>query len=227
MKFRILFLALASIGLASATTIIQTKSFSFTPTASSSLTFDMFNNGLGTLTAITVTTNVTKSGGSLYVDNDSVTGGSGIITQSVTITLSGPPLITNSFGDIASKSVTATSSYSATVGPDDGDGAGFQIGGVDYAGTTFGDTSASKSADVGSVVWGDYRTTGAGTYIITASGTQAVDYNSISGVAFSGSPAAASGDVTVTYTYTAAVPETSSALLGGLGVLALMRRRRL
>ena len=63
-----------------AATIVHTKYFNFTPDASQVLTFDKFNTNDGTLTAITITTHLTKSNGSLYVDNDAATGASGAIT---------------------------------------------------------------------------------------------------------------------------------------------------
>ncbi len=212
--------------------ITQTKDFNFTPTGSADLIFSKFDTmgGTRTLLGVTVTTSVTKVGGSLYIDNDSLTGGSGTISQTVTISLSGRNLTDNDGNVIASQQVSSTSTHNATVGADDGDGLnapgvnnGFQSGGVDYDGTIFGNTTSSRTADVGSDNLTGYRTNGVGTYTINAAGLQGIDVNAISGVAGSFSPAGATGSVTITYTY---VPEPSAALLGGLGLLALLRRRR-
>lgn len=213
---------------ASAATIVQSQAYSFTPTGNDVLTFSKFNTNLGTLTAITITTELTKSGGSLFVDNDSVTPASGIVTQTITINLSSVnvALLT---GDVVPQSigqgVAAVSSYSATVGADDSDGGGYQAGGVDHDGTSFGSVFTSDSDNVGSTYFGGYSTAGAGTFNITAAGTQGIDISAIGGAAGTFTPSVADGNVIITYVYTA-IPEPTTALLGALGVLGLLRRRR-
>ena len=219
---RILALAASLTGFSSGATIVQTKSFSFIPDGSAPLTFNQFNSALGTLTSITITTNVTKSGGSLFVDNESATPASGNITQSVTITLTGSvALVDAALSPIGV--VAATTSYTANVGADDGDGAEVQTTGSDYDGTSFGPTSNSQTKNVSGAGFGGY--TGTGTYVIDADGVQGFNTSAIGGAAVAIDPATVSGDVTITYTYEA-IPEPSSAVLGGLGLLALLRRRR-
>jgi hypothetical protein len=211
-------------GFCSAATIVQTKGFSFVPDGSAPLTFDQFNSALGTLTSITITTNVTKTGGSLFVDNESATAASGNISQSVTINLTSGSvgLVDASFSPIGT-GVAATSTYAASVGADDGDGAGVQSTGPDYDGATFGPVSNSQTKDVNAGAFGGYL--GTGTFVINAGGVQGFNTSAIGGAAVAIDPATASGDVTITYTYTA-VPEPASILLGGIGLLALLRRRR-
>lgn len=218
-------LAASFSGVCSAATIVQTKSFSFVPDGSAALTFDQFDPSLGTLESITITTNVTKTGGSLFVDNESAAPASGNISQSVTIDLSSPvSLVDGSLLPIGN-GVAATSVYAASVGVDDGDGAGVQSTGADYDGTSFGPVSNSQTRDVHTLVFGDYK--GTGTYVIDVVGVQGFNTSAIGGAAVAIDPATASGDVTITYTYSvSAIPEPSSALLGGLGLLALLRRRR-
>ncbi len=221
--FHTLTLAASLASVCSGATIVQTQNFSFVPSGTAPLTFNQFDTALGTLTSITITTNVTKTGGSLFVDNESATPASGNISQSVTINLtSSVGLVDASFAPIGT-GVSATSSYSANVDADDGDGAGVQSTGPDYDGTSFGPTSTSQTKDVNSAAFGGYQ--GTGTYVIDAGGDQGFNTSAIGGAAVAIDPASVSGDVTITYTFTA-IPEPGSALLGGIGCLALLRRRR-
>lgn len=210
-------------GVCSAASIVQTQAFSFVPDGTAALTFNQFDTSLGSLTSITITTNVTKTGGSLFVDNESATPASGSISQSVTINLtSAVSLVDTAFTPIGT-GVAATSSYAASVGADDGDGPGVQSTGPDYDGTSFGPTSTSQTKNVFAGAFGGYQ--GVGTYVIDAGGVQGFNTSAIGGAAVAIDPATVSGDVTITYTYDA-VPEPTSALLGGIGCLALLRRRR-
>lgn len=210
---------------AGASTIIQTKNFSFTPTNNQTLTFDKFDDMGGTriLNSVTITTSLTKSGGSLYVDNDSGVAASGSISQSVTINLSatGVSLINAAFDSIIGSNVTSTSFYEANLAADDGDGPGYQPGGLDWGGTEFGSVTAAQTESAGSI--DGYKGTGS-TYTIKVSGTQSTDTATMSGVAGAFSPATASGFVTVTYNY---IPEpaTSMLLCVALGGILCYRRK--
>lgn len=222
MKSRILLLTITSTGMASAFTSVQTKTFAYVPASSADLVFDRFDPSLGTLTSIMVTTTVHKTNGSLYIDNDTASSVTGNITQDVTITLGSTDvdLLALGGGGIG-VNVAAISSYAAVTAIDDGDGAGFQTGGTDCDGTSFGPTTAAITQYVKSLVWSSYM--GAGTYIITASASQGYSDAAFGDAALSLTPATASGDVTITYSY---VPEPAAAWLGGLGFLTLLRRRR-
>lgn len=219
-------LSTALTGFSTAATIVQTQNFSFVPTNNTLLTFNKFDTSLGTLTSITISTNVTKSGGSLFVDNDSGTTATGSISQSVTINLtSGSVTLTDGALSPIGVNITAQTDFAVSLAADDGDGAGYTVGGADFGGTNFESTSTNETKNVNTSVFGGYQ--GAGTYVIDAKGTQGTDTTAVGGAAFQGTPATASGDVTITYNYTPAViPEPASALLGGIGCLALLRRRR-
>ncbi|MEY4570510.1 MAG: hypothetical protein RLZZ398_1949 [Verrucomicrobiota bacterium] len=226
MKFVPTLLLLASLGgVASAASITQVKTFSFVPTDTAALTFDKFDTlgGTLTLTSITITTNVLKTGGQLSIDNDSLDPASGNISQSVTITLTSSNVsLTDVSLNPIGVNITATSTASISVGADDGDGANFQAGGPDYATSgVFANVTATNSANVNSGAWGGYS--GTGTYVITANGSQGFNTSAFGGAALSITPATAGSNVTVTYNY---IPEPASALLGGLGLLTLLRRRR-
>lgn len=219
----IITLAASLAGVCSAATTFQTQNFSFVPTGSAPLTFTQFDTSLGTLNSITITTNVIKTGGSLFVDNESATPASGNITQSVTINLtsSSVGLVDAGFSPIGT-GVTATSTYAASAGSDDGDGVNYQPGGPDADGTNFGTVSNSQTKNVNTLAFSGYQ--GLGSYVIDAGGVQGFDASAIGGAALSINPATVSGDVTITYNYT--IPEPTTALLGAVGFLALLRRRR-
>lgn len=210
---------------ASAATIMQTENFGYVPADSATLTFNQFDPALGTLTDITIVTDITKSGGSLFVDNESATAASGGISQSVTIDLTSADvsLVDVSLSPIGNN-VTAVSTYIANVAADDGDGPGVQTTGADYDGSAFGDIGASDSGSVTPLVFSDYS--GLGTFDINAVGAQGFDSSAIGGAAAAIDPASVSGTVTITYVYTP-VPEPTSSLLAVLACgLGLLRRRR-
>lgn len=215
---------------ANAATIVQTKNYSFTPTGSQALSFLRFDTmgGNRVLNTVTITTSLTKSGGSLYVDNDSMTAASGSITQSVTISLSSNDVDLLKVPSGSISSITATSSYFVTVGADDGDGNGYQAGTVDWGGTEFADKTVSLTETIRNSVEESFI--GTDTFSITASGIQSTDTSAVSGASGAFSPTSASGYVTVTYDYTdlTPVPEPGSWLIvcGGLGAGVFVRRRR-
>ncbi len=217
---------------ANAATIVQTQNYSFTPTGNQNLIFNKFDTfgGNRILNSVTITTSLTKSGGSLYVDNDSATAGSGSISQTVRIDLTAPGvnMMSTSFGAIGSN-VSSTTSYFVSLEADDGDGSQYQSGGPDWGGTTFADQTATRTEEVSSLVSDSFKGTGA-TFTINVAGVQSTDTQSISGASGAFSPASASGYVTVTYNYTdlTPVPEPASWLIvcGGLGAGVFVRRRR-
>jgi hypothetical protein len=209
--------------------ISQSQDFTFTPTGSVPLVFDKYNGLLSAVSNIYIEINYSKVGGSLFIDNDSNSIGSGNISQTVTLTLSSSDvaLINGTFQPIGSN-ISASSIYAASVGIDDGDtdmilfnNDGYQSGGVDHDGAIFSTpVSTSGSGNVNSLVWSQY--VGAGNFTINVGGSQSLDTSAISGVAGTFTPASAEGTVTVIY----AVPEPSSALLVGMASIGLMFRRR-
>ncbi|MCU0748072.1 MAG: choice-of-anchor E domain-containing protein [Akkermansiaceae bacterium] len=216
-------------GSAKAATIVQTQTFSFTPTATQNLIFNEFDTLGGTrvLNSVTITTSLTKSGGSLYVDNDSPTAATGSISQTVSITLTGiGASLLNSDGDAFAGSLAATTSYSVSLFGDDGDGAGYQAGGPDWGGTTFAEATVGETVTAGNP--GTFIGSGS-TFTVRVNGTQSTDTAAISGAAGAFGPATASGYVTITYNYTslAPIPEPGPWMMIGVGLSgALLVRRR-
>lgn len=221
MKYRILLLALASTGVSSAATISYEVNFGSsaigTPQFSVNLPkFDPTILGY-TLTEVTIRLDSSTSSNILLFDNEAASPGSVTLNVGTTVTATAP-LIT---AVVATPVQTGTGTVAA-----DNDGA------ADYTGTD----SFSVAGGSGSAFDTKTSTSGATLAVFTAGApgetfATTIDNSIFTGTSTSGIfgptlPTAGNfdGKVTVTYTYT--VPETSSALLGGLGMLALLRRRR-
>lgn len=216
---------------ANAATIVQTKNYSFTPTGNQTLTFNEFDTlgGTRTLLSVTVATSLTKSGGSLFVDNDSAVGAEGSISQTVTINLSatGASLYNGDLDGPIGQGVTSTTNFFVSLTADDGDGVGYHESGPDWGGTAFADNTITQTESVDNI--NSYIGSGT-TFTVKVSGIQYTDAGTLGGAAATYTPAIASGYVTVTYNYSepAPVPEPASWLIvcGGLGAGVFVRRRR-
>lgn len=230
--FSIVAIAFASLmGLSQAATIVQTQSFSFVPNGNQVLTFNSFNTNSGTFTLQSVTISITlnKVGGSLQVDNDSATGGtidlSHQVVGSLSNSLGGGSLTRANFTIIGSSgSLTASSTLPGqTIGATTGDAtdAFNNTADVDFLAFNPGNTSASDSGAVRTDSISLYE--GTGTFTNTLSASQLTSATGLGGLQQAFTVSNVSGDVTITYTY---IPEPSTALLGALGVLGLLRRRR-
>lgn len=233
MKLKTLFtltLSTALAGFSSAATIVQTQNYAFVPTGSVPLAFNKFDTTLGTLTGVTVSVDMTKQRGQLEVDNDSASSGTinlthqviGALTSSVSLVKTGGA---SSVGQ--SGSFTASNTFSATVGVSSGDNVlTFDATLVaDYVKFQPGSASASDTGVIDPTFINQYAFAGFQTFNITMGATQNVSATGLSALQQAFTNSDVDGKVVVTYTYDA-VPEPTSALLGGLGVLALLRRRR-
>ncbi len=196
-------------GAAQAATVVQTPSFTYSSTFSGTgnvptmpainLTVDPFDSSLGTLESFTIT------------------------WEPATFTLTG--VVIPAGGGSISGGVSA----------------GLYINGIGYGGRTNGggQSGTSNAAINGSFTLSatsaTYQVAGAGvTYnpaiLATVTGSSPFDISMSSGASYSYMNLASgsisiSVPLTVTYTYTP-VPEPSATLLGGLGALALLRRRK-
>lgn len=182
-----------------------------------SVTLPKFNPALGTLTKVTLTLNGQTSGSTLLFDNEAASPGTVSLQVGTTITA------TSSF--LSALVATPAQTASGSVTADElMDGSGDFTGpdSLSLIGGSGTDTDFNSSTAPGVLS----AVTGPGTISVDLSNSIFTS-SSTSGIFGPVSPTAGtfSGNVTVEYEYNL-VPEPSSALLGGLGLLALMRRRR-
>lgn len=220
MKYFPALLLMASFGgVASAATVlqIQTITFNGTPTYSGSGTFNQFNSSLGTLLSITITTGVTSNGGRYSIDNDSPTSGAGTVTLGASVAISSDDVRQ------ATLNAVATTTTTLTVQADDGDMLTYSELGLDSASYSGVEASATELRNVAANFFGDY--TGAGTFVVNYQSVQINSSTSFTGIQTQIDPVVSNGFITIQYSYDA-IPEPGSALLGGMSMLALLRRRR-
>jgi hypothetical protein len=222
--------ALLSTGFASAATIVQTKTFSFVPSDTAVLTFNEYNPLLypgETLTGVSVEISYTKTGGSLDVDNDSLTGGTISLTHSV---LGSLDIGSYDFSKVGGGSVATSGTplkaintvSGITVGATTGDRTDqFNVtNAADYYHYAPADATKTVSGNLSNIS----QFQGASTYDWTFGADQTSNVAGLSGVNYALVNSSVNGHVTVTYT---TVPEPSTNLLGLIPVsLFVLRRRR-
>jgi MYXO-CTERM domain-containing protein len=224
--------ALASASAASAATIVQTSEFSFVPNDSTIETFAQFDTQGGTrvLTSVFIEIEYTKTGGSYEVDNESASTATVTLNHRINAQLSSALDLTRSGNsenlEDFPTSLRATSTLSGvSLGADDGDSpSNMDPSGADYFRYEPADLTKSTSGFLANTA----QFEGAGSYDIAFDAEQTVGMTGVSGASQAFSPSTVNGFIRVTYTYTETtpVPEPSAALLGGLGTLVLLRRRR-
>ena len=227
MKSAILTLTVAAlVAHASAQTIVQTHTIpTYTASGSHGITFDKFDTLGGTrvLNGVTVTFSFDKTGGSYAVDNDSTQQGNITFYHELRARLTSADV---SLGT-ASTYLSALSEYTTYVGADDGDPqAEFNAGGPDYA-LYMPDSLLGNehTANIASGNWGAY--TGLDTFLVTFQALQSFSVDGVGGLQSQTISSQVGALVTVTYSYTnVVVPEPQAALLGSIGALLLLKRRR-
>ena len=232
MNSKIPLLVLASASFASAATYTTTANFSGLSNGTQSLTLQKLALGAGeTLVSIHVTLSNSKVGGSLAVDNETSYSGTVNVSQSLLISISSVDVtLADASGDDILQNVAAKSTTSITIGADDGDakpGAEtFDIGGPDYQLINFpGTVTKTSSAYIGNTYMSEFL--GAGSFDVLLDASQSTSVGITGAVSQQTTPPTSSGYVTIIYTTTGgAIPEPSVALLGGMGFITLLRRRR-
>lgn len=235
-----LFAALAGIGSAATISYSDTTPVveGGTLDGSNQLQVSKFDTSLGTLTKVEVTITLSMPSFTLDVDNDADTaanvkvtfgtiGGTSFSSSANTLNTSLNQLTGTDFG-VASQ--LSTFDVQATSG--DAIGTFENDGGSDNGSFITSSVLVGQIAprEISSAVWGEYQSATPGTISYDLAVDWVTDLNVNSGggsglVLWQGSIPAATFSSTVTYTYTA-VPEPASALLGGIGFLFLLRRRR-
>lgn len=225
-------LLLALSGFGSAATLVQTQNYAFVPNGSQTMSFNKFNPDFGTLNSVTVTVLLNKTGGRFEVDNDSESSGTITLTHAVSgsLTANGVVLLRDDFSSIGSTgTLNATNTLSnQNVSATTGDATTtFNSTGLgDYVLFEPTSSSATDTGSIGNLFISSYL--GTGTFTTTLNATQAVSAFGLGGLQQAFTVSNISGNVTVTYNYTplVPVPEPESALLGCIGTLFLLRRRR-
>ncbi len=222
-------LSMSLISVASAQVVItQTENFAFVPSGAQTLNFSTFDSTLGTLNSVTVSVLLNKEGGNLQVDNDSAEGGSIILTHGVVGSLTSTDVsLVDLTGNVigGSGSLSTSDSFTTTVGASSGDATNAfnATGAADFV--TFNPTDTSVSDSGGIFFTADYETIGAGSFALDVNAIQTTNAAGLGGLQQAFTVSNVSGAVTVEYNFTA-VPEPSSTLLSGIGLLGLMARRR-
>ncbi len=225
----ILIVLALSITMAGATQVTQTKNFSGIPDFGKSLTFAKMNftcpNCVMNWIKVDLILDVT--GGQYVIDNDADSPASGSFSfgGKAAISSSDVTLLDVSFNPVvgtAAAGHTDTFSLAANFADGPGDYSPNPPDGMVYIGGTETD---SKSGYINPMFFSQYL--GIGTFDIDVLATQWATFSGSSGLETAITPVSASGSVKVTYDYTC-VPEPSSimALVGGIGMLGLIRRRK-
>jgi hypothetical protein len=219
---------------ANAATLTFTDTFSWVGSGSDTLVLSQFDSSLGTLTGVTITFYVDKTGGLAQADNDSDVEGSISFTQSVSAIFETDDvsLVTTDLTavdtSLSADSISGELTLEATTG--DSTDSFDKTDDVDYVEWDPTDASDSSSASISEAAWeaGDTGYIGTGNFSITVSGTQSTTTNGLGGVQSAQVVSSVSGYASVTYEYTP-VPEPSTyAAFIGFAALALacIRRRK-
>jgi len=234
MRFRfqlcvVLLVMAVSITAAGAYQVTQTKSFSGIPDYTSpSLTFNKANVGAGTLNWVKVILTLNCDGGQYVLDNDADSAASGSFNfgaKGYILNDGGMPMVDGSYASVVG-TVYAGYSSAFSLAKNQGDGSGdySPLGpdGMVYVG---GPQTMTNQGFVNSGLISAYAP--AGTFDMTVKSEQWANYSGSSGIEVAITPMTANGTLTIIYDITP-VPEPSSivALLGGIGMLGLLRRRR-
>jgi len=211
-------------GISSGATIIQTKVITpYTASGNAIATFDKFDTqgGTRTLTGVTISFSFDKLGGSYAVDNDSAAFGSITFNHELKGRLTSSDVSVGTAGTY----LAALSEFTTSVGTDDGDPQSqFDTGGPDYVVYNPADIlGTTTTATIEGASWAAY--TGTNTFNVNFQASQTFGVDGVGGLQSQTIASQVAPTVEVIYTYTA-VPEPASALLGGLGILTLLRRRR-
>ncbi len=205
-----------------ASTITQTYNFSGVPNYSNTYTFSQFNPATGILNSIEISLNLSITGGCLKVDNDGISALNGTANFGAKGSLSSSDVAL--INDSSLSPWQNLNSYSTTMfnlASDNGDGVTFDSSATDGGEYNGVSASAGITDFVKSDLYAAYE--GNGTYNITLSVDQYIQFAGLSGISYAANPVNTSGSLTVKYSYT---PEPATIVLLGCGCIALLHGRK-
>jgi len=229
-KYLLITLSLLTAGALHADTIGYTNSVVMNNDQNAVVYLSKFDSSLGTLTAVYVRYITAISGANIQMDNDSVLAQNGTarVLNQVNSFSSTATLVDNSFQPIlngtdmavnASKLFVLSATSGDTVGQFDNTGAG------DYDSWTPGTLQGIGDGDVGSIAFASYIGSGTFSTTINSTYTTSATFDGSQGF-FQGNTPSGAFVGEVIYTYTAVIPEpTTASMMAIAGLLTLLLRR--
>lgn len=214
--------------------ITQTENFGFLPNGSQKMTFDKFDDQGGTrvLQSVEISIELTKTGGSLAVDNDSTMTGTidlqHTINGNLSVVSGGISLLDLAFNPIGATLNAASSLEGLGIGATSGDSTTeFNNTGLsDYRFFAPNNLTVSTSGTINSIFNNSYVAAGGvNNFVLNFSALQTTGATGLGGLQQAYVVSSVGGFVTVKYNYDV-IPEPSAMLLSIAGVIGLAVHRR-
>lgn len=214
--------------------ITDTKNFSFLPNGEQEMTFAKFDDQGGSriLQSVEISIELTKTGGSLAVDNDSATAGtinlSHEIRGNLNVVSGGISLLDLAFNPIGATIRANSAMNNVGIGATSGDSTSeFNNTGLgDYYLFVPSSLTVSSSGTINSFFTNNYVATGSSdNFVLNFAADQITSATGIGGLQQAYVVSGVQGNVTVKYNYDV-IPEPTAAVLGVIGTAGLFLRRR-
>lgn len=209
---------------AQALTIVQTQGFIGKPNLIQKLEFDRFDSSKGILDSVEVRMDLRISGGSLAVDNDGPQSAALTVELGATGSISSASvhLLDGNMSPILSgpSQLGVATGASFTLAPENGDKTVFDPNGPDGAAHQGGSAATYAGAYINSNYLSDFI--GTTMYDMQVNVNQLLNFGSVGGISGQFEPVDAEVTVTVTYDFHKSVPEPTTFLTAGMGMLGFV-----